>query len=145
MLLVDFSFFLIKHTTPPYGILQQPAIHIFRQTNKVHCKHFILVMLQDIAFFFRSTFEFICISLKNFIEKKNTHWRHSVPFRCRVAIALWRLGGGADYRSISEHFGLGKSTVHSVIYILCYNNTHFYVDYTLFAVAQQYLRYSCYF
>ena len=83
------------------------------------------------CFFFRSTFEFICRSLKNFIEKKNIHWRHSVPFRCRVAIALWRLGGGADYRSISEHFGLGKSTVHLVICILCYNNTHFYVDYTV--------------
>ena len=100
---------------------------------------------RTLLFLFRSTFEFICISLKNFIEKKNTHWRHSVPFRCRVAIALWRVGGGADYRSIREHFGLGKSTVHSVICILCYNNTHFYVDYTLFAVAQQYLRYSCYF
>ena len=74
---------------------------------------------------FRNTFEFICEKLLGFVERKSTHWRQSVNYKCRVAIALWRLGGGADYRSIGKHFGLGKSTVFSVLSMYFFlNNPH---------------------
>jgi len=55
--------------------------------------------------------------LKPFIEKNVTRWQFPIPVECRVAIALWRVGSSIDYRSLGEHFGLGKATVFKVIYV----------------------------
>ncbi|KAA8577861.1 hypothetical protein FQN60_001071 [Etheostoma spectabile] len=43
--------------------------------------------------------------------RMNTTYLPSVSVRKRVAIALWKLATGIEYRTISHLFGVGLSTV----------------------------------
>ena len=59
----------------------------------------------------QSTFNYVCDKLRSTIEKQDTIMRKAVSTEKRVAIALWFLATGADYRTIGHLFSVSKSTV----------------------------------
>ena len=67
----------------------------------------------------QSTFVYLCDQLKSSIEKNDTAMRKAIPTDMRVAIAIWFLATGADYRTIGHLFGVSKSTVCLVVKDLC--------------------------
>lgn len=62
-----------------------------------------------------NTFRYLCNELRSVIEGQNTRLRRSIPTDKRVALTLWFLATGADYRTIAHLFGVSKSTVSLVI------------------------------
>lgn len=67
----------------------------------------------------RESFEYICRAVRHVLEKRNTNYRQCVPVRKRVAIALWKLATSSEYRSVSELFGVGISTVFNCVQDFC--------------------------
>lgn len=67
----------------------------------------------------RQSFEYICNEVKHAMVKTNTNYRLSTPLRKRVAIALWKLATGSEYRTISHLFGVGLSTVFNCVQHFC--------------------------
>ncbi|XP_076016110.1 uncharacterized protein LOC143008304 [Genypterus blacodes] len=67
----------------------------------------------------RESFDYICRSVRPVLEKRNTNYRLCVPVRKRVAIALWKLATSSEYRSVSELFGVGISTVFNCVQDFC--------------------------
>ena len=57
------------------------------------------------------TFSYLCDELRSSIEKNDTEMRKAIPTDMRVALTLWFLATGADYRTIGHLFGVSKSTV----------------------------------
>uniref|UniRef100_A0A3P8TWK7 DDE Tnp4 domain-containing protein n=1 Tax=Amphiprion percula TaxID=161767 RepID=A0A3P8TWK7_AMPPE len=57
------------------------------------------------------TVDFLCIKLCPVMERQNTTYRDCVTLKKRVAIALWKLATGSDYRSIGHLFGVSIMTV----------------------------------
>ena len=53
------------------------------------------------------------------ICKRDTVFRHAISPAKRVAIALWRLAGGASFRAIGTHFDVGKSTCVAITKEFC--------------------------
>lgn len=58
----------------------------------------------------KETFLYLCRDLAPFLEKQQTRFRETIPVSKRIAIALWRLASGHDYRSLGQLFGVGRST-----------------------------------
>lgn len=67
----------------------------------------------------RESFEYICFRLKHVLERRNTNFRLCVPVKKRIAIALWKLATGNEYRSVSQLFGVGVSTVFNCVQDFC--------------------------
>lgn len=67
----------------------------------------------------RESFEYICCRLKHMLAKRNTNFRLCVPVRKRVAIALWKLATGREYKTVSQLFGVGLSTVFNCVQDFC--------------------------
>ncbi|XP_050340632.1 putative nuclease HARBI1 isoform X1 [Bactrocera neohumeralis] len=67
----------------------------------------------------RNSFIKLCIMLKG-LEKENTNYRKAIPLEKRIAIALYALGSSAEYRTIGNMFGIGKSTVCSILIDFCH-------------------------
>ena len=67
----------------------------------------------------QSTFVYLCDELRSSIEKNDTVMRKAVPTDMRVAITLWFLATGADYRTTGHLFGMSKSTVCVVLKDVC--------------------------
>ena len=61
----------------------------------------------------------ICDQVRHLMTRENTNYRLAVPVRKRVAIALWKLATGREYRSISHLFGVGLSTVFNCVEDFC--------------------------
>ena len=61
-----------------------------------------------------SIFAYLCSELWSSIERKDTLMRKAIPTDVRVAMAIWFLATGADYRTIGHLFGVSKATVFSV-------------------------------
>ena len=68
----------------------------------------------------QQTFLYLCDELRSSIEKSNTVMRRAVPTEMRVALTLWFLATGADYRTIGHLFGVSKSTVCLVTKDVCF-------------------------
>ena len=68
----------------------------------------------------KQTFMCICNELRGCIEKKNTAMRDSIPTEQRVAITLWYLSTGTDFRTIGHLFGVAKSTVCIIVKDVCH-------------------------
>lgn len=66
----------------------------------------------------RRTFHVLCEKLKN-LRRGNTNFRTAIPLEKRVAIGLYALGSSAEYRSIGNLFGIGKSTVCEIVLDFC--------------------------
>jgi hypothetical protein len=67
----------------------------------------------------RQTFIYICNELAAQLRKKCTPFREAIPVTKRVAIALWRLATGHDYRSIGQLFGVGRSMCCKITHDVC--------------------------
>ena len=66
-----------------------------------------------------STFLYLCDELRAEVEKQNTIMRRAVSTEKRIAITLWFLATGADYRTIGHLFGVSKSTVCVITKEVC--------------------------
>ena len=64
------------------------------------------------------TFIYLCDELRASVEKNDTIMRWAIPVE-RVALTLWFLSTGADYRTIGHLFGVSKSTVCIVTKEVC--------------------------
>ena len=67
----------------------------------------------------QSTFVYLCDELRSSIEINDTVMREAIPTDMRVAITLWFLATGADYRTIGHLFCISKSTVCVVLKDAC--------------------------
>ena len=67
----------------------------------------------------RATFLYLCDQLRSSISRQDTLMRRAVSTEKRVAITLWFLSTGADYRTIGHLFGVSKSTVCVVTKGVC--------------------------
>ncbi|KAH1170850.1 hypothetical protein KIL84_006468 [Mauremys mutica] len=59
----------------------------------------------------KGTFLELCDLLSPVLKRKDTQMRAALTVQKRVAIALWKLATPDSYRSVANHFGVGKSTV----------------------------------
>lgn len=67
----------------------------------------------------QATFVYLCDQLRSSISKSDTVMRKAVSTEKRLAITLWFLSTGADYRTIGHLFGVSKSTVCVVTKEVC--------------------------
>ncbi|XP_070819612.1 uncharacterized protein [Chaetodon trifascialis] len=65
------------------------------------------------------TFSFLCNKLRPAMERQDTTFRECVPLKKRVAIALWKLATGSEYRSIGHLFGVSNTTVCRCVQEFC--------------------------
>ncbi|KAG6928786.1 hypothetical protein G0U57_007476, partial [Chelydra serpentina] len=59
----------------------------------------------------KSTFLELCELLSCALKCQDTRMRAALTIQKRVAIALWKLATPDSYRSVANHFGVGKSTM----------------------------------
>ena len=50
---------------------------------------------------------------------KDTNLRAAISVEARVAVTIWRLATNVDYRTLSELFGIGQSTVGGIVIETC--------------------------
>ena len=67
----------------------------------------------------KATFLRLCADLRPAIAKDDTRFRKALPVEKRVAIALWRLSGNNEYRTIAHLFGVGTSTACTITNEVC--------------------------
>jgi len=66
-----------------------------------------------------NTFTVIRNELHPYIARETTHLRQPISVDQRVAITIWKLATNIDYRTLSELFGVGKSTVCEIVNETC--------------------------
>ena len=79
----------------------------------------------------KSTFDYLCKELQPYIAHQCTVLRKPVNVEEWVAVTLWRLATNAEYRTLASLFGLGTSTVCTVVLDTCHAITkllHRYVS-----------------
>ena len=59
----------------------------------------------------KETFLYLCNEMRPEIEHKTTHLRDSLTVEKRVAVTTWYLATTVEYRTLSNLFGIGRSTV----------------------------------
>ncbi|XP_077057586.1 uncharacterized protein LOC143710531 [Siphateles boraxobius] len=57
------------------------------------------------------TFIYLYNKLRPVMERQDTSFRKCVPLKKRVAIALWKLATGSEYRTVGHLFGVSVTTV----------------------------------
>lgn len=67
----------------------------------------------------KTTFQVLCSELRPYITRQTTHLRQSIEVEQRVAVTLWRLATNIEYRTLSVLFGLGRSTVCTIVNETC--------------------------
>ena len=67
----------------------------------------------------RLTFVALCSELRPYLRKRISRFRLPVPVDQRIAVTLWRLATNVEYRTIAALFGLGISTVCSIVLKTC--------------------------
>ncbi|XP_038056827.1 protein ANTAGONIST OF LIKE HETEROCHROMATIN PROTEIN 1-like [Patiria miniata] len=67
----------------------------------------------------KSTFMYICEKVRDKITYHNTNMRRALPVEQRMAITIWRLATNCGYRVIGDLFGVGVSTVCTIIQQTC--------------------------
>ncbi|XP_034071752.1 protein ANTAGONIST OF LIKE HETEROCHROMATIN PROTEIN 1-like [Gymnodraco acuticeps] len=68
----------------------------------------------------RQSFDYICNQVSGVMGRRDTNYRLCIPNKKRVAIALWKLATGGEYRTISHLFGVGQSTVCLCVQDFCW-------------------------
>ena len=66
----------------------------------------------------RHTFIALCSEVRPYIQRQ-TCVREPVSVEQRVAVTLWKLATNIEYRTLSNLFGLGKSTVCTIVVETC--------------------------
>ncbi|KAG6929898.1 hypothetical protein G0U57_004773, partial [Chelydra serpentina] len=59
----------------------------------------------------KGTFLELCELLSPALKRQDTRMRAALTVQKRMAIALWKLATPDSYRSVTNQFGVGKSTV----------------------------------
>ena len=67
----------------------------------------------------KDSFEYLCAELSPHIMKRKTSFRKAIAVCHRVAITLYWLADSARYRTIANLFGVGKSTVCTIVKQVC--------------------------
>ncbi|XP_034053623.1 protein ANTAGONIST OF LIKE HETEROCHROMATIN PROTEIN 1-like [Gymnodraco acuticeps] len=65
------------------------------------------------------TYTYLCNKLRPAMERQDTAFRVCIPLKKRVAIALWKLATGSEYRSIGHIFGVSITTVCRCVQDFC--------------------------
>ncbi|XP_034036739.1 protein ANTAGONIST OF LIKE HETEROCHROMATIN PROTEIN 1-like [Thalassophryne amazonica] len=65
------------------------------------------------------TLSFLCNKLNPVMERRDTSFHRCVPLKKRVAIALWKLATGSEYRTIAQLFGVSITTVCRCVQEFC--------------------------
>lgn len=65
------------------------------------------------------TFDKLLTIIKNDISKQVTFMRQPILPELRLAVTLHHLAEGSSHSSIATHYGLGRSTISSIIYETC--------------------------
>ncbi|XP_060638858.2 putative nuclease HARBI1 [Anolis sagrei] len=65
------------------------------------------------------TFDFLCARLQAAIRRRDTNMRRAIPADVRLALTLWRLGAGTEFRAVEQLFGVSRSTVCKVLRDVC--------------------------
>ena len=63
-------------------------------------------------------FIYLCSELTLYIKTEDTNYRKTVSVKQRVAVTLYFFSGSSDIRTISNLFGLGRSTVCEIIHLV---------------------------
>ena len=63
----------------------------------------------------QQTFESLCTELRPYLQREDTNFRLAVSVEARVAVTIWRLATNSEYRTITQLFGLGRSTVAEIV------------------------------
>lgn len=66
----------------------------------------------------RSTFSVLCEKLI-ILKKQDSFFRKAIPLNKRIAIAVYALASAAEYRSIGNLFGVGRTTVGEIVIEFC--------------------------
>ena len=66
-----------------------------------------------------TNFNIICNELRPYIQRNDTNLRFSISVEERVAISIWKLSTNIEYRTLSELFGIGRSTVCEIVHDTC--------------------------
>lgn len=66
----------------------------------------------------RETFTFLCNKVRPALERETTAFLMNIPLR-RVALALWKLATGSEYRSIAHLFEVSIATVCRYVQEFC--------------------------
>ena len=69
--------------------------------------------------FSNATFEILCDDLRPSFPDQARSVREPLQLGHRVAIAVYWMAPSAEYRTIANLFGVGKSTVHKCIHDVC--------------------------
>ncbi|XP_077186774.1 uncharacterized protein LOC143834080 [Paroedura picta] len=67
----------------------------------------------------KDTFLELCEKLRPELQRQTTTMRAPLSVEKRVGIALWKLATTECYRSVANHFGVGRSTVGEVFIEVC--------------------------
>ncbi|XP_063147294.1 uncharacterized protein LOC134488882 [Candoia aspera] len=67
----------------------------------------------------RGTLFEIADRLRPQLQRQNTSLRQAVPVEERVGITVWWLATQASYREVAHRFGLGRTTVGSIVVEVC--------------------------
>ena len=67
----------------------------------------------------RSTFLELIQQIGPYLQKNDTALRVAIPVEQRMALSLYLLGSSTEPRTIGHFFGIGKSTVGSILHKLC--------------------------
>ena len=67
----------------------------------------------------QSSFNILCSEVRPYIQKQTTQLRHPVSVDRRMAVTLWRLATNIEYRTLSQLFGIGISTVGTIVNETC--------------------------
>ena len=66
-----------------------------------------------------ATFLYVCNEIRSSVERSDTTMRRAISVEQRVALTLWYLSTGSDFRTIGHLFGVSKSTVCIVTKQVC--------------------------
>ena len=64
----------------------------------------------------KEPFTYVCEEIREFVKKANTNFRKRLTVEIRVAISLQFYSGTCDYRTISNLFGIGRTTVCNILH-----------------------------
>ena len=85
----------------------------------------------------RATLDWLCMRLRPYLDN-NSPFQHTLTIQHRVAIAVYTLASAANYRTIGNLFGVGKSTVGEVFMFVCkLIDTHLFKEFVRFPVGER--------
>ena len=65
------------------------------------------------------TFRILCNELRPYIQKQSIVLREPISVERRVAVTVWKLATNVEYRTLSNLFGIGLSTVAVIVVETC--------------------------